>query len=176
MKTKEYLKYYWLEKYLEDEVQPFFEKHGYLGREQFFMITEWKSRFAKVHLKYLGEKDVETLTRAISSAVSTEERLRILLKESDGKNRKGIRLAMASAILTILYPTEFTVYDIRVRSLFGYSDITNDKSVVEKYFNEYLPKIKAVASENKMTLRDCDRALWAKSWHEDLQKFLGFLR
>lgn len=178
MKTKDYLKYYWLEKYLEEEVQPFFEKEKYLTAEQFLAIIEWKNpKFGKTKLSYLKTKDIEKLFREVHDHhQSPEKQLEILI------NKKGIKLATASAILTILYPTKFTVYDIRVRKQLKKrglwnekpDDITNRIDVVDKYFNKYLPAVQKVKEENKiLILRDCDRALWAQDWYEDLQKFLS---
>jgi len=184
MSTKDYLKYYWLEAdFLEKEVRLAFVENHFLTAEQFFAIVEWKvPRFGKIHLSYLRNDDIKQLTGEIYDAGSSKERrLEVLLKDSDGRNRRGIRLAMASAILTILYPTEFTVYDVRVRKqlrkcrlwLEDPDDITNDKNVVNKYLEKYLPSVKTVAQKNNLLLRDCDRALWAKDWHEDLQDFIG---
>ena len=111
-----YLKYYWLEqKYLGKEVHSHFRDKGFLTAEQFFLIAEWKiPRFGKTLVSYLKDEDIKKLTERIHKTSSLKERLEIFLKDGE-KNRKGIKLAMASAILTILYPDDFTVYDIRVR-------------------------------------------------------------
>lgn len=83
---------------------------------------------------------------------------------------------MASAVLTVLYPDDFTVYDIRVREQLKYPDITYAKDSVESYFNKYLPQVlkmgREISQDPTLSLRDCDRTLWAKSWYENLQKFL----
>ena len=198
---KDYLKYYWLEEYLEKKVQPAFVKNHFLTAEQFFAIIEWKNaKFGKMKLSYLKEEDIRKLTEDIYVADelsnrhdSKKRRLEILLWEEkengEKKNRKGIKLATASAILTILYPDEFTVYDIRVRKQlcncgqwkkvqrrkepgkWDPSDITYHENVVEEYFKEYLPAVEKL--RNGISLRDCDRALWAKDWHEDLEDFIA---
>ena|SRR3989344_8264472 len=189
---KNFLKYYWLEEYLEREVRPFFEEKGYLTAEQFFAIIEWKNpRFGKTKLSYMEDKDIRELTKNIGESIrSKEQQLEILLRNG-GKNRKGIRLATASAILTILYPDSFTVYDIRVRKQlaknkewklmrredgeYAPEDITGSKDEIGRYINEYIPKVSKVGqklSSQKLSLRDCDRFLWAKDWYEDLQDFL----
>lgn len=181
MPLKNYLKYYWLDNYLGKEVQPSFVDKGFLTAEEFFAIVEWKvPRFGKTKLSYLNSADIKKLTKRIYEASSSKERLQILLKDDDGKGRKGVRLAMASAILTVLYPEELTVYDIRVRKQLRKrglwqedpDDITNDKYAIDKYLEEYLPRVRKLAQENNLSLRDCDRALWSEDWREDLQKFL----
>lgn len=184
MQIKDYLQYYWLEQeYLEKIRLSFYEKK-YLTAEEFFSIVEWKNpKFGKTKLSHLTTKEIENLSRNVYEASpSKEKRLEIMLKDEKGNKRKGIKLATASAILTILFPTEFTVYDVRVRSKWilispedgktMYPDITDNNQVAEIYFSDYLPKIKNFAEINKMSLRDCDRALWAKSWHDDLTRFL----
>ena len=170
-----YLKYYWLEKYLETEVFGDFHTKHHLTPEQFFSIIIWKRNASKTSIKRklldgkpitTLSKTIEEITHSIYKAPSKEEKLRCLLKVG------GIDLAIASAVLTILYPTEFSVYDFRVREeIHGYKDITPlpIEAKIKKYLDEYIPSVRKSAH---LSLRDCDRALWGKSWHEDLQKFV----
>jgi len=175
MKTKDYLKYYWLEKYLEEEVRPAFKKNKHLTVEQFFAIIIWKRNASKTHIKErilngqpvsMLPKIIEKITRSIYNAPTKEKKLQVILDSSI-----GIRLSIASAILTILYPDDFSVYDYRVRG--KDKDISSfpTEKLISVYFGEYISKVKN--SEPHLSLRDCDRALWAKSWHEDLQKFIS---
>ncbi len=181
---KEYLKYYWLETEYLEEVRLNFLQRGYLTAKELCTIVAWKNpKFGirKLSRELLTDVGAEKLTRSISGASTREERLHVLLYTEDTKTkRKGIKLATASAILTILYPEEYTVYDIRVRKQlrsFGIwsenpDDITDKGNVVELYFSRYLDVLLNLAKENDMTLRDLDRALWAKDWNEDLESFL----
>jgi hypothetical protein len=178
---RSYLKYYWLEQeYLEKEVYPHFHKHGLLNDEQFFAIIRWKSpglgsvpiRDGLLKMGTSLEKAVRDLAEAIAKARSKEERLEILLEQD------GIQLAMASAVLTILYPDEFSVYDWRVRSQLKhpkrkgrpFPDISYSRDRIRRYFEEYIPQVKATAPS--LSLRDCDRILWARSWHDGLLDFI----
>lgn len=77
-------------------------------------------------------------------------------------------LPMATAILTVLYPEEFTVYDYRVRQQLGLKDIYS----VKKYFKEFLPMVKKYAESKGETLREIDKELRGKSFYEDLQKLI----
>ena len=81
---------------------------------------------------------------------------------------------MASALLTVLYPEEFTVYDQRVRGQLEMDDFAYNNDVVERYFNEYIESVKKKVKDLgfSLSLRDCDRLLWGKSWYEDMYKFL----
>lgn len=166
-----YLKYYHLENYLFEEVKDNFQKREYLAPEEFFCIVIWKANRAKgkIKAKLLKhgvslEQSVKKLTNEIFKAPDSRERLKILL---DGWK---FNLPMATAILTVLYPKDFTVYDIRVRKELGIDDFAGRKNQIEKYFSEFLPMVKEkVKGEN---LRDKDKYLWGKSFYEDLTNFL----
>ncbi len=175
MNLKDFRKYYFLEEeYLEKEVYSEFHEKGFLTAEQFFAIIIWKRNASKTLIKRRllngqSTEKLEGIIKELSSdifnATTKEEKLRRLLKR-----RCGIDISIASAILTILYPKDFTVYDFRVRG--SERDITTLplEEKIETYFKEYVEKVKA--SEPNLTLRDCDRALWGKSWYEDLQAFI----
>src|SRR5437667_8646155 len=107
----DYLKYYSLEDYLFSDVNGAFHERGYLTAEEFFSIVIWKANRAKslIRRKLLAHNSdlsrvVKTLTREIHDAPGNHERLTVLI----GKWR--LALAMASAVLTVLYPDQFTVY------------------------------------------------------------------
>lgn len=192
MSKIDYLKYYWLEKSFFPEVYNFFHKKGYITPEHFFSIVVWKSirprKLIKHGLLRNGKtinNTVHNLSKKIFKANSKEERLEILIGNGrKNKKQNGFQLAMASAILTVLYPKDFTVYDFRVRSQLidqekkvnKYTDITGSQKVVEKYFHQYIPQVlklgRKISRNKQLSLRDCDRLLWAKSWHEDLEDFL----
>lgn len=187
MPTKDYLKYYWREeKYLEDEIRPAFVRNHFLTPEQFFAIIRWKFpglgsipiRNALLRKNPSLKDAVKQLTGGIANAKTRKEKLRCLLPSQSEKN--GIRLAMASAILTVLYPKQFSVYDRNVRKQLKhptkkdktYPDITDSPKAVERYIDEYLAQVQEFANTNHCSLRNADRTLWGKSWHEDLQDFV----
>lgn len=168
MEAKDYLRYYWLETYLETEVRSAFHTNHYLTAEQFFAIIIWKRNASKtlikrslLNAKSVSELDsvVKSVTKKIYDASTKEGKLAVLL------NERGFQLSMASAVLTILYPDTFSVYDFRVCEVLGFKNISADE-----YFEKYIPAVKNISPN--LSLRDCDRALWAKSWHQDLQTFL----
>jgi len=91
-----------------------------LGAFDFFSIIIWKANRAKSKIarrllkeERKGKRDLETrcraLTKSLYNASDQKERLRLLIKDW------GFALPMASAILAICWPEEFTVYDYRVR-------------------------------------------------------------
>jgi len=120
----------------------------------------------------------EQLTKALYSEKSNEDRLSLALKVW------GFRLPMASAILTVLWPEEFTVYDVRVCGELAGANLENFKRLVNlapgrvwtKYC-EYREAVRRSVTE-PLTLRDKDRFLWgrsaAKQLIEDISK--GFAK
>ncbi len=165
----DYKKYYNLEEYLLGEVKNNFHKNGYLTTEEFFCIVIWKANRAKTKIKNklirfgVLSSMVKNMTREIFKASAPQKKLEILLE------KWKFSMPMATAILTILYPNDFTVYDIRVREQLGIKDFSGRKNQVEKYFLEFLPMVKKNPGKN---LRDKDRILWGKSFHEDLKLLL----
>src|SRR5256885_518897 len=74
-------------------------------------------------------------------------------------------LPMASSILSVCYPEDFTVYDYRVRELLGdFPDLNNltDFEKIWAGYNEYKARVSQLAPAG-LHLRDQDRYLWGKS-------------
>jgi hypothetical protein len=114
-----YLKLYYIENYILSDVKDNFSRNGFLNSFDFFCIIIWKanrakSNIAKRLLQYNPdlEKSVKDLTSKIYLTKDDEQKLKILLVDYK------FRLPMASAILSILYPNKFTIYDIRVCDTF----------------------------------------------------------
>ncbi len=125
-----YLDIYNLETYLFETVRSRFNDQGHLSAFDFFCIMIWKANRAKSKVaKKLLAKGYDTLdgavydlTQGLSNLSSPEDRLRYLWDWGGWE----FYLPMASAILTVLYPDDFTVYDVRVcTSLGGFSDLAN---------------------------------------------------
>lgn len=164
---KNYLKYYFLEEYLFGDVRQNFNKRGYLLPEEFFSIVIWKANRAKTRIKNrLSKKGdikqaVKELTSTFYRTKKLEDKLNVLIDA-------GFMLPMATAILTVLYPNDFSVYDVRVRNQLNIPEIYSTK----KYFSVFLLKVKEFAKKQNLSLRNADRYLWGKSFYKDLKKFV----
>ena len=167
------IKYYYLENYLFTEVRDYFLKNGFLTSFDFFCIIIWKANRAKSKIaeKLLTfntslDATIETLTRQIYSATNDKTKLEILIV------KYRFKLPIASAILTVLYPETFTIYDTRVCDTFPkYKNIAD--RVFENQWSLYSEYIECVRNYNSdMNLRDTDRLLWAKSFKEQLDSDL----
>ena len=173
---------YDLERYLFSTVGPKFARTGQLSAFDFFCIVIWKSNRSKSraasrlldvsHAKTLDEAVAE-LARQLRAAPGPRERFDVVL---DGW---GFQLPIGSAILTVLWPDEFTIYDYRVCESLndrGFGDHSRLSSVQHAHrrwtgYSEFVAAVKA-AAPNDLPLRDADRALWGLSFAEGLNKDL----
>jgi hypothetical protein len=185
-KTIDYRDYYFLERYLEETVRHRFQQNGFLLAFDFFCIVIWKANRAKSKIAAkLLDKDnpksndldhaAKTLTKGIAEAPLPRERMRILMEEWK------FGLPMASAILTVLYPDKFTIYDVRVaQSIDEQRDdnqgkfkqlinLTSFKSIWEGY-QKFTKEVQGYVAEGVKlrSLREQDRYLWGKSFHDQL--------
>ena len=173
-KKLDYSKFYNLENYLFRDVTKKFHDNGYIEALDFFCIIIWKanrakSKIAKKLIEISKIDNLDNICKKLSSQINNsklkEDKLRILL------DNWKFRLPMASAILTVLYPDDFTVYDYRVCKILGkYQSLVN-KIKIENMIKDYFRYIEDVNQEvkEKSLLRDKDRYLWGKSFYEDLK-------
>lgn len=165
-------KLYNLEGYLFDVVTVRFQQTGTLNPYDFFAIVIWKSNRAKTKIKQglaQAELTVETLIARLAQASTPAAKVETLLQVW------GIGLPMASAILSVCYPQEFTVLDYRAWQTLQEMGITDlparQPGTVDAYL-QYCRACRAFAERHQLSLRDLDRAMWTKSWEDDLQRLL----
>jgi len=175
---EDFRQYYYLESYLFDIVRPRFLKQGYLDAFDFFCIVIWKAERAKSRIARRltnVNEDIDTAVKVVTWGVSqqatSKERMRVLWNG-------GLDLPMASAILTVLYPDDFTVYDQRVCGQLGKHHHLKDSRDFETLWDGY-QKFKCDVQKlapTELSLRDKDRYLWGKSFREQLMNDirLGF--
>lgn len=174
MDDRDFLKLYDLETYLFNTVRPRFHRDGCLSAFDFFCIVIWKSNRSKSKIakRLLSnansnnlEEQVYRLTSGIHQQTSAKDRLRYLFEEW------SFWLPTATAILTVLYPEEFTVYDTRVCNELGDFHKLYNLWNFENLWSGYLLFREAVikSAPDGLSLRDKDRYLWAKSFSRQLE-------
>lgn len=173
MADGDFAKYYYLENYLFGEVSERFRREQSLPAFDFFCIVIWKANRAKskiaTRLLAHGHDDLDSavgdLLRQVSDVNDAKARLGILV------NGWGFRLPMASAILTVLYPEEFTVYDVRVCDVLGDFKDAQYKANPDVLWDRYSRYVDRVRTEvpAKPNLREKDRFLWGKSFESQLR-------
>jgi hypothetical protein len=174
---EDFRRYYKLEQYLLDVVGPRFRKQGTLSTEDFICIIIWKANRAKTKILELlrkkgGTKNLDAIiqkfTAELWSKQSSKEKLQYLMEEW------GFRLPIATAILTILEPEKFTVYDQRVRGIVDYHPDLQVRKWSDSLWSAYENYVAAVqeSTPEGLSLRDKDRYLWGKSFYESLMRML----
>ena len=176
MKHTEYLKYYNREEYLFNDVSKRFHEDGYLTAFDFFCIVIWKANRAKSKIadRLLAQepKDLDSAVKALTSAIHSEKEPKRRLQIIMDKDKWKFRLPMASAVLTVLYPDEFTIYDVRVcETLNEFKDLQSKTRFDDVWsgYQDFVKRVKSEASEQP-ALRNKDRLLWGKSFAEQLEK------
>lgn len=170
----DYRQFYDLESYLFDVVGQRFRDNGRLEAFDFFCIVIWKANRAKSRIAKrllaggVGGLDeaVRRLTEGIAERPEPKDKLRYLLEAW------GFRLPMASAILTVLYPDDFSIYDVRVcGTVEGFHALGNwtDVDRVWEGYKQYLARVRE-EDPHGSSLRDADRYLWGKSFHDQLRR------
>ena len=171
---------YSLESYLFSHVTQTFHANGWLSAFDFFCIVIWKANRAKSKIarRLLATTGAKTLEDAVSLVTSTlaatpdpRERFDLLV------DRWGLRLPMATAVLAVLYPNEFSVYDYRVCAVLAHEcgvtgldklgNVVNSDHRWEGY-QAFLGAVRDAAPGR--SLRSADRALWGTSFASDLDR------
>ena len=171
METHNLIKFYDLETYILTDVRQHFNRNEFLTSFDFFCIIIWKANRAKTKIakRLLNrnlnlEESVKDLTSKIFKAADDKQKLKVLVDDYK------FRLPMSSAILTLLYPDNFTVYDVRVcdtLTAFKGIDTTKDFEKLWTNYKKYIESVKEYEPKS-LSLRDKERFLWGKSFYEQL--------
>jgi hypothetical protein len=165
----DYCRYYDIETFLFEDVSKRFHDQSSIGAFDFFSIIIWKANRAKsVTAKRLRKcaapnETLDTLCHRLTGEVyrapSPIARFMILICPP-----WRFALPMASAILTVLYPEVFTIYDYRVCAELGrFSKLINitDPGRLWTGYNDFIRAVRSGTSE--MSLRNKDRFLIGQS-------------
>jgi hypothetical protein len=178
------LAYYNAETHLFPElVRRFAYNKGWLEPEELYLMLDWKAPRARtrqlqrlVEIEKTGSFEAATakIATAIANDVSPEQRLRKLMQDW------GFLLPTASAILSVLYPEEFTIYDIRICDALcaaGRGDFHKLANLApsdrrwSKLWQSYQQFVDAVRKDTPpgQSLRERDRLLWGADKQRQMQ-------
>ena len=165
---------YWSERYIDDDiggggneqelfrrVGPQVAKRGYYQKAEMAMVGEWKSPRIRSRLARNPDEDVRDISRlALGAPERLQHRIFSLLH--------GVRVPVASALLTVWAPDRHTVIDFRaVEALEKLQSIGALGQEVPPHsagelpdYTRYLECCRSVARHCGVGLRDLDRALW----------------
>lgn len=160
-----------------------------LKKAEFISICKWKTPRQERKYEDNSEDLIREITQEIMSSTDERQQMQILIKgiknDKDQKKLKGVGIAVASAILTILFPEKFCVIDYRAKralcllkqrgeskpynviSFKSYRDylktfqLINNTSYIELYF-KYLEVIRGICKTigPNITPRMLEVALW----------------
>jgi hypothetical protein len=156
------LVYYCPEARLFPDLEERFARTGQLTGEELYLVLDWKSPRARakhVHRLAQGRSFAEAaimIGNHLYVAASDNDRLRILMTVW------RFPLPTAAAILTVLYPNIFTMYDVRVCDALGHFHELAHRRWSSRTWSDYEMFVSAVkrAAPADLSLRDADRWLW----------------
>jgi hypothetical protein len=123
---------------------------GDYGMENFQAIVKWKSNRSIGLAQRNDPADVRDALRLAVSAKTERAAVAVLT------GLRGVKVPVASAILTAIKPDQFTVIDYRALESLGIS-----KTVLSvEFYLDYLAGCRRLARAHKVSLRTLDRALW----------------
>lgn len=167
----DYRKFYDDEGYLLDEVGPNFRKTGELEAPDFYMLLSWKANRAKnYHRDRLKDKcggfqgAVSAIAADLHATAGRKEKLQLVMTKWE------FYIPTATAILAILYPDDFTVYDQNVCKEVQ-CRYTPWRDFSDKLWNQYEEYQRAVAQNapQNLTLRDKDRYLTGRYYRRQAE-------
>ncbi len=149
-----YLSLYSTENFLFNKLGPEIKSRGYLIFDDFYKICMWKSRRPKnLYLKNISS--VSRITKLALKEKDEIKRMEILCGLS------GVSVPVASAILTVVYPTKYGIIDIRCLEMLN---ILGERISTNSNINtwiKFISVMRKIAKENNVTPREVDMVLFA---------------
>jgi hypothetical protein len=127
------------------------EKRGYMTKEEFLTIVEWKSPRRKGLAEDNTAADIKDATKNAFS--TTNARVRIGVLTTLG----GVGYPMASAILHLVCK-DVPLLDVNALAALG---VKTPSSYSFQFWNAYCAYVLAIAEKSLLPLRTIDRALWS---------------
>lgn len=161
LKIKDYAKYYKTEDYLFGDMANNIRARSpiHVNLEELLYITFWKSPRNLQAVKKNNNKNVIEITKGGLNKTEDFKKISALAVEIDGKKLKGVGIAIASAILTIIDPNSYGVIDFHTwHALYGNEQ---PQFSTEDYL-KYLKDIRQKAQEEGVTPREIDKGLLIK--------------
>jgi hypothetical protein len=141
-----------------------------LTKQHILLILKWKlSRIKDSNYETVSDDNLRLINQWVQKAGKSGFEIEAL----NGLDMiPGIGLATATAILTICYPQKFTIIDRRVLEMLGLHPTNADDWTAERYFKEYLPKVREHCGQWDCDLRQVDQALWGLSVRNQINEMI----
>ena len=153
---------YWAERYsnstndstLRQVLRPAVLSRGYLSREEFLAVCEWKSHRTKAWCARNDEFTIRTISRA--AFASRDERLKMDLL----RTLNGVEWPTASTLLHFCDKRPYPILDYRALWSVGSDKVP---SYTMEFWLAYLAFTRQLAQRLKVDIQTLDRALWQYS-------------
>ena len=142
------------EAHLERDIAPAAHRQGYLTREQFLRVAEWKT----VRSLLRCERNEESFVRAVTAAAlgTTNERFKIHAL----RLLEGVEWPTASVILHFCDRHHYPILDVRALWSSGLDRAPSHSFSLWMAYTEFL---RGVAAQAGVSMRTLDKALWQYS-------------
>jgi hypothetical protein len=148
-----------------------FQRRGYISRDELRKIGKWKA----------GGRIDHHIRKNSPSAVEDQSELALQSSSDEGAVEEltkltGVRVPMASTILTMAKPTDFAIIDYRALRALGvvkpelldaqsYTDYSTFMECFRNPTSEgyvfYMDAVREIAQQEGLSTREVDMALWA---------------
>lgn len=146
---------YPLEEYIAGSVAPRVKRTGYLAREDFLAICDWKTARTRKHVESNPDEFIHEVTKVSFS--TQNERLRIAVLTL----LAGVSWPSASVILHFCHKDPYPILDFRALWSLGVEVEPHEYNF--DFWWQYTIYCRRVADENSVTMRTLDKALWQYS-------------
>lgn len=128
---------------------------GWMSKYEFMSICLWKSR----RPKQLYLQNTEGQIKAITSKAFSEDDERAKIEHLI--QLKGVETPTASALLSVVYPDEYPIIDIRCVSALKELNYINWTTITSSSWVKYLEIVRGIAKDYGKTPRDVEKGLFA---------------
>jgi hypothetical protein len=142
----------------------------YLTATELEQILAWKlrtqfGRQIKIRLNNT-EENIQLITKTAFLLTHKNKDIETALKLKSLTLLYGVEIPVASSILTLCYPENYSVIDFRNwRQIF--KPLTKKTYYTTNEYNDYLKRIKYLADKFNFTTQQIDMAIWQKDINEN---------
>jgi hypothetical protein len=163
---------YWASRYfdkrennIENVIAPRFRAAGYLLKDDFMALCEWKSPRPRMHYARNSEDFIREVTKTALSSKSENLRIEVLTL------LRGVSWPVASAILHFGFENLYPIMDFRALWSSGIDTPAQgiDNLCNFGFWENYTSYCRSLASEYGVSMRTLDRALWQYSKEQQSQ-------
>lgn len=139
---------------MKDVIRPNVLDRGYLEKNEFLSICEWKTKRSKSRVASNDQFTIRTITRA--ALATKDERIKMNLL----RTLVGVEWPTASTLLHFCDKRPYPILDYRALWSVGYS---KPPSYTMDFWLDYLRFTRRLAKRLRQNIRTVDRALWQYS-------------